>query len=574
MAEGVGARRPRRGHRRPRRLLPVRRPAAARSSSSAARTPSSARSTTRASTAARRSCASRAGTARTLRCQYHSWTYDITDGRADQRARRARLRRARQGRSAACRRCAARSGTTGSSSTRTPTRCRCSSGWRRSPSSWPSCRARRCAPWRRAARSSQCNWKVTAEAFLEVYHFRHIHQRNGESHLDNRGATMGLLPNGASRMITPFSKSSCAAAGMADWDDWRHVDVAGLRRHRDRQRHGPLHELGVLDVPQPDHADRRLRVPVHHVLAARQAHHAHRLDALRPDRLRARRRACRRTGRSGWTPSTRSWPRTSPTWPRCSARWSRRRCAAMPINYQERRIWHFHEQLDRMIGIERIPPELRVEPAARPVRRALTPWTARRRRSGARSRSPTRWRDVRARRRDRSRRDRRRAVLRPSSTSRSRRRASRHGRGQFDHSSAYGQWGDVMVELVEEHTPPLVAPGSGVHHLAFIVDDTRRRPGVRRDAAGPRRCGPRRPAAWRSRSATPAATSATSSSSTSRPSACSRSTAWSPTPPPTGTARRRGAHPQLTASVGRTAASVRPAGRRRTSARTSGGPRS
>lgn len=40
----------------------------------------------------------------------------------------------------------------------------------------------------------------------------------------------------------------------------------------------------------------------------------------------------------------------------------------------------------------------------------------------------------------------------------------------FDHSSAYGQWGSVMVELVEEHTPPLVAPGSGVHHLAFRVE--------------------------------------------------------------------------------------------------------
>ena len=39
----------------------------------------------------------------------------------------------------------------------------------------------------------------------------------------------------------------------------------------------------------------------------------------------------------------------------------------------------------------------------------------------------------------------------------------------FDHSSAYGQWGDVMVELVHEHTPPLVAVGSGIHHLAFMV---------------------------------------------------------------------------------------------------------
>ena len=41
----------------------------------------------------------------------------------------------------------------------------------------------------------------------------------------------------------------------------------------------------------------------------------------------------------------------------------------------------------------------------------------------------------------------------------------------FDHSSAYGQWGDVMVELVQEHTPPLVTPGSGVHHMAFMVPD-------------------------------------------------------------------------------------------------------
>ena len=40
--------------------------------------------------------------------------------------------------------------------------------------------------------------------------------------------------------------------------------------------------------------------------------------------------------------------------------------------------------------------------------------------------------------------------------------------GTFDHSSGYGQWGDVMVELVQEHTPPLVAPGR-VHHLAFMV---------------------------------------------------------------------------------------------------------
>ncbi len=44
---------------------------------------------------------------------------------------------------------------------------------------------------------------------------------------------------------------------------------------------------------------------------------------------------------------------------------------------------------------------------------------------------------------------------------------------EFDHSSAYAQWGDVMVELICQHNPgptPLVGP-SGLHHVAFFVDD-------------------------------------------------------------------------------------------------------
>jgi hypothetical protein len=32
----------------------------------------------------------------------------------------------------------------------------------------------------------------------------------------------------------------------------------------------------------------------------------------------------------------------------------------VPINYQERRIWHFNEEVDRVIGSERVPARLRV----------------------------------------------------------------------------------------------------------------------------------------------------------------------------------------------------------------------
>ena len=43
----------------------------------------------------------------------------------------------------------------------------------------------------------------------------------------------------------------------------------------------------------------------------------------------------------------------------------------------------------------------------------------------------------------------------------------------FDHSSAYGQYGDVMVELLCEHHPDhdRVGPSTGVHHMAYFVDD-------------------------------------------------------------------------------------------------------
>jgi hypothetical protein len=40
--------------------------------------------------------------------------------------------------------------------------------------------------------------------------------------------------------------------------------------------------------------------------------------------------------------------------------------------------------------------------------------------------------------------------------------------GVFDHSSAYGQWGTIMVELVAVHEPMTLAC-IGLHHMAFFV---------------------------------------------------------------------------------------------------------
>jgi hypothetical protein len=205
-----------------------------------------------------------------------------------------------------------------------------------------------------------CNWKITAEAFLEVYHFRHIHSRNGDTHLDNRGATMGLLPNGSSRMITPFAKPACAALGMAGWDDWQHhvsPGFADIESVSDMVRSTssaysifpnlitPIAAFGFPFITFWPIDKRTTRIDWTHYApvdfdpaAGLPRHWRRRMDAF--DQIMAEDFA-------NLAPMQRSLE--SPA------------MRGMPINYQERRIWHFHEQLDRMIGVERVPPALRVE---------------------------------------------------------------------------------------------------------------------------------------------------------------------------------------------------------------------
>jgi hypothetical protein len=38
----------------------------------------------------------------------------------------------------------------------------------------------------------------------------------------------------------------------------------------------------------------------------------------------------------------------------------------MSLNYQERRLYNWHEELDRRIGVENVPEHLRVKPVLAP----------------------------------------------------------------------------------------------------------------------------------------------------------------------------------------------------------------
>jgi len=210
-----------------------------------------------------------------------------------------------------------------------------------------------------------CNWKVTAEAFLEVYHFKHIHSHGGVSLLDNTGAAMGLYPNGHSRMITPYSRQQVERMGMSSWDDWKILP----------SQMGS----GIIDTAPPMSHCTSTSVSLFPNVIIPLGPSGFPINVFWP--------IDKETTRLDWIYyAKKDWQGDE-----LPAGWAARRqvynqimdedmqnmapmqeslespaLTGIPINYQERRIWHLHEQIDRLIGVEKIRPELRVEPVLGP----------------------------------------------------------------------------------------------------------------------------------------------------------------------------------------------------------------
>lgn len=175
---------------------------------------------------------------------------------------------------------------------------------------------------------------------------------------------MGLLPNGCSRMITPFSKSASKLRGMSDWSDWKHftepdfIDIptinAMVRSTSSAYSLFPnlISPLGGYGFPfllfwPIDKRTTRLDW-IHYAPKDWEGdvlppHWQKRMDGF--DLIMEE-------DQRNMAPMQRSLE--SPA------------MRGVPINYQERRIWHLHEQIDRTIGVERIPEHLRVEQVLAP----------------------------------------------------------------------------------------------------------------------------------------------------------------------------------------------------------------
>lgn len=197
-----------------------------------------------------------------------------------------------------------------------------------------------------------CNVKVLLDAFLEVYHLRSIHQKTVDRFLDHRGMTASLWKNGHSRMITPNRRP-----------DWQDPGTIGM----------PVIDT-VTEIPRDNNVS--YHIFPNFVMPPSPSGIPILQFWPRDDRT------C--TVFSTWLAPDYDPDDPHPNWHARKENWERilyedlqfapqiqesvesPGFTSMALNYQERRIYHWHEELDRRIGADRIPAGLKVKPVLEP----------------------------------------------------------------------------------------------------------------------------------------------------------------------------------------------------------------
>jgi choline monooxygenase len=186
-----------------------------------------------------------------------------------------------------------------------------------------------------------CNVKILLDAFLEVYHIKSIHQSTVDRFLDHRGMIVTLWPNGHSRMCTPNRRP-----------DWKDPGTLGMPKiptvtELPANNNVSYHIYPNFVMPPSDSGipllqfwpmgDRKCRVVSSWVAPDH--------DAANPNPL--------------WETRINNWTRILyedlQYAPQIQESLESAGFRGMPLNYQERRIYHWHEELDRRIGLNRVP---------------------------------------------------------------------------------------------------------------------------------------------------------------------------------------------------------------------------
>lgn len=193
-----------------------------------------------------------------------------------------------------------------------------------------------------------CNVKVLLDAFLEVYHLKSIHQSTVDRFLDHRGTSITLWPGGHSRMTTPNRRP-----------DWIDPGTKGMPEI-------PT----VTEIPR----DNNVSYNIYPNIVMPPAATGLPMLVFWPRSDRTMRIECHwfspRVGKEDLSPL---WATRVSNFerilyedlqfaPQIQESVESPGFRGIPLNYQERRIYHWHEELDRRIGIDRVPEHLRVVP--------------------------------------------------------------------------------------------------------------------------------------------------------------------------------------------------------------------
>lgn len=194
----------------------------------------------------------------------------------------------------------------------------------------------------------KCNVKVLLDAFLEVYHLKSIHQNTVDRFLDHRGTSITLWPDGHSLMLTPNRRP-----------DWQDPGTRGMRRIETATEitlsNNPSFNLYPNLVTPVDATGNPFilfwptgarEMDIEIVWFAPDWGDGP-LDPLWETRISNFERILEE--------DTQFAEQIQQSVESAAFR-------GITLNYQERRIYHWHEELDRRIGPERIPAHLRVEP--------------------------------------------------------------------------------------------------------------------------------------------------------------------------------------------------------------------
>jgi phenylpropionate dioxygenase-like ring-hydroxylating dioxygenase large terminal subunit len=194
----------------------------------------------------------------------------------------------------------------------------------------------------------QCNIKVLMDAFLEVYHLKSIHQGTVDRFLDYRGTSITLWPRGHSLMLTPNRRP-----------DWQDPGTRGMRQIETateitRSNNPSFNFYPNLVTPVDATGNpfllfwpTGLRTMEIEVIWFAPDWGDEGLHPLWETRIQNFERILEEdTQFAGQIQESVE-----------SAAYR-----GITLNYQERRIYHWHEELDRRIGAARIPEALRVVP--------------------------------------------------------------------------------------------------------------------------------------------------------------------------------------------------------------------